>query len=64
MATRKTASGARSADEPSPIPASIDRAHLKGLRAAGNSIQLPFSKPLPEPIIKMLVKARLAELAK
>lgn len=48
----------------SPVPASIDRAHLKGLRPTSDSIQLPFSKPLPEPIIKILVKARVAELEK
>ncbi len=46
----------------SPIPASIDRAELKGFRATAASMQLAYSKPLPEPIIKKLVKARLAEL--
>lgn len=48
----------------SPIPASIDRTHLKGLRATSDSVQIPYSKPLPEPIIKILVKARLAEMGK
>src|SRR5262245_3281529 len=48
----------------SPIPASIDRAELKGLRATADAIQLPFTKPLPDAIIKKLVKARIAELDK
>jgi uncharacterized protein YdhG (YjbR/CyaY superfamily) len=48
----------------SPIPGSIDRAELKGLRATKDAIQLPYSKPLPEGILKKLVKARVAELAK
>jgi len=48
----------------SPIPAAIDRAELKGLRATKDAIQLPYSKPLPEAILKQLVKARIAELGK
>ncbi len=48
----------------SPIPSAVDRAELKGLRATQDAIQLPFSKPLPEAIIKKLIKARIAELGK
>jgi uncharacterized protein YdhG (YjbR/CyaY superfamily) len=48
----------------SPIPGSIDRAELKGLRATKDAIQLVYSKPLPEAILKKLVKARVAELGK
>ena len=48
----------------SPIPAAIDRAELKGLRATQDAIQLPYSKPLPENTLKKLVKSRIAELGK
>ncbi|HKW13310.1 MAG TPA: DUF1801 domain-containing protein [Candidatus Krumholzibacteria bacterium] len=48
----------------SPIPAAIDRAELKGLRATKDAIQLPYSKPLPVDILNKLVKARIAELGK
>lgn len=48
----------------SPIPSSIDRAELKGLRATQDAVQLPFSKPLPEAVLRELVKARIAELGK
>ena len=48
----------------SPIPSTIDRAELKGLRATQDAIQLPFSKSLPETVLKKLVKARIAELGK
>jgi uncharacterized protein YdhG (YjbR/CyaY superfamily) len=48
----------------SPIPSAIDRTELKGLRATQDAVQLPFSKPLPDGVIKRLVKARMAELSK
>ena len=48
----------------SPIPSSIERGELKGLRATQDAIQLPFSKPVPEAIIQRLVRARIAELSK
>ena len=48
----------------SPIPAAIDRAEFKGLRATKDAIQLPYSKPLPVDILNKLVKARIAELGK
>jgi uncharacterized protein YdhG (YjbR/CyaY superfamily) len=48
----------------SPIPAAIDRAELKGLRATQDAVQLPYSKPLPENTLKNLVKSRIAELGK
>ena len=48
----------------SPIPAAIDRAELKGLRPTQDAVQLVYSQPRPEAVLKKLVTARVAEVGK
>ena len=47
-----------------PIASSITREELKGFRTSKGTVQFPYSKPLPAALIKKLVKARIADLAK
>ena len=48
-----------------PITDAIRRTHadrLKGLKTSRGTVQFPLADPLPEPLIRRLVKARVAEV--
>lgn len=47
-----------------PIASSITKEELQGFRTSRGTVQFPYSKALPAALIKKLVKARIAEVAK
>ena len=47
-----------------PIATSVSKDELTGWRTSKGTVQFPYSKPLPEALIKKLVKGRIEDLRK